>query len=114
MSYAITHFSIGVIGTIILLFLTKTYGYNYSPFALFLGGYISMAPDVLRFIPLFQTSSGTLIHNHFIVNVFFGHHFMDTVIDPTDSQSISAISAVLMAGALCVYAYFYVQQQGTD
>lgn len=71
-----------------------------------------MAPDSLRFISFFQTSpETTLIHDNIISNIFFAHHTMDTIIDPTNSLHISVFATILMAIALCVYTYFYVKAQ---
>lgn len=112
MSYAITHFSIGVIGAILLLFATQTHAHNNSPIVLFLGGFLSMAPDALHFISFFQTGpETTLIHDSIVVNVLFGHHAMDTIIDPTNSLSISVIATILMAVTLCVYVYFHIKDR---
>lgn len=91
MSYAITHFSIGVICAAVGVYVWNKEQSEFILLYLFGGGLFAMMPDSTKLfsgtIPLFQTS---------LTNIFFFHQFLDTVIDPSDSIIFASVAVFCM------------------
>jgi hypothetical protein len=95
MSMALTHFAVGAgaTGLLVLLFAPRL---QYARTFVLLGGVWGMIPDAYHVVPAY-TGRLRALHDSALMNVFWGHHYLDAV-DPGDTAASAAVALGFMFG----------------
>jgi len=88
-SMAIAHFSFGAALTGLLIYVLRP-GMRYSRSVALLGGIWAMLPDVQHISPVYHEELARF-HDSAIVDVFWGHRFLDLA-DPGDTAEVAAVA----------------------
>lgn len=92
---ALGHFAVGAAatGVLVLLFLPR---FRYARTLVLAGGVWAMIPDAYHVVPAY-TGSLRRLHDSALMNVFWGHHYLD-VVDPGDTAEFAAVGLLAMFG----------------
>jgi hypothetical protein len=93
MSMALTHFAVGAGATGLLVLLLAPH-LQYARTFVLLGGVWGMIPDAYHVVPAY-TGRLRALHDSPLMNLFWGHHYLDAV-DPGDTAAFAAASVAFM------------------